>query len=205
MENCKAKFICSYGGKIQRDTHDHTKLSYVGGHTKILYIQRTMITFPTMLAKLAALFNAADGDVSFKYQLPGEDFDSLISVTDDNDLENMMIEYDQLRHTSATPARLRLFLFPNNNPPYQSLDSDSARPDMVISKPNGDAGVVVGTSSSFCSTLALPSKPDNDIIGSVDLDQYMDQCLLEEQFFPSIAGSAPYCSRPHTPFTTRYT
>ncbi|KAL4355865.1 hypothetical protein AHAS_Ahas09G0029400 [Arachis hypogaea] len=68
-----------------------------------------------MLAKLATLCNpaAASADVSFKYQLPGEDLDSLISVTDDDNLKNMMIEYDQLHSASPKIACMRLFLFPN--------------------------------------------------------------------------------------------
>ncbi|XP_016173975.1 protein SUPPRESSOR OF npr1-1, CONSTITUTIVE 1-like [Arachis ipaensis] len=133
MENYKAKFMCSYGGKIQRDTLDHTKLSYVGGHTKIVYVHRTTITFPAMLAKLATLCNAASAsaDVSFKYQLPGEDLDSLISVTDDDDLENMMIEYDQLHSASPKTARMRLFLFPNL-PLDSAAASSEPEPDPAV-------------------------------------------------------------------------
>lgn len=36
----------------------------------------------------------------------------MISVTNDEDLEHMMHEYDRLFKASAKPARLRLFLFP---------------------------------------------------------------------------------------------
>lgn len=63
------------------------------------------------MAKLSSL---CDADVCFKYQLPGEDLDALISVTNDEDLEHMMVEYDRLYRASAKPARLRLFLFPLN-------------------------------------------------------------------------------------------
>ncbi|KAE8659226.1 putative Oxidoreductase, zinc-binding dehydrogenase family protein [Hibiscus syriacus] len=55
-------------------------------------------------------------EVCFKYQLPGEDLDALISVTNDEDLEHMMMEYDRSHRASAKPARLRLFLFPLNPP-----------------------------------------------------------------------------------------
>ncbi|KAJ7946812.1 Octicosapeptide/Phox/Bem1p domain-containing protein [Quillaja saponaria] len=109
-QNYKAKFMCSYGGKIQPRSHDN-QLSYVGGETKIFAVDRN-IKFPNMISKLAAL---CDADVTFKYQLPGEDLDALISVSNDDDLEHMMHEYDRLFRASAKPARMRLFLFPVSN------------------------------------------------------------------------------------------
>ncbi|KAI8532504.1 hypothetical protein RHMOL_Rhmol11G0219500 [Rhododendron molle] len=106
--NYKVKFMCSYGGKINPRPHDN-QLSYNGGETKILAVDRN-IKFSALIAKLLALCDAVD--VSFKYQLPGEDLDALISVTNDEDLEHMMHEYDRLCKASSKPARLRLFLFP---------------------------------------------------------------------------------------------
>ncbi|KAI4299197.1 hypothetical protein L6164_032678 [Bauhinia variegata] len=121
--NYKAKFICSYGGgKIQPRSHDN-QLSYVGGETKILAVDRN-IKFPAMISKLSAL---CDADVTFKYQLPGEDLDALISVTNDDDLEHMMHEYDRLYRPSAKPVRMRLFLFPVDNQPPASFGSDRDR------------------------------------------------------------------------------
>jgi hypothetical protein len=117
----KAKFMCSYGGKIQPRPHDN-QLSYVGGETKILAVDRN-IKFPLMISKLCSLIEAPD--VSFKYQLPGEDLDALISVTNDDDLDHMMHEYDRLYRASARPARMRLFLFVNDS------DSVSNPPDPV--------------------------------------------------------------------------
>ncbi|KAI3702291.1 hypothetical protein L6452_28024 [Arctium lappa] len=105
--NYKVKLMCSYGGKIHPRPHDN-QLSYIGGETKILAVDRS-IKFSVLVAKLAAL---CDADVCFKYQLPGEDLDALISVTNDDDLDHMMTEYDRLYRASPKPARLRLFLFP---------------------------------------------------------------------------------------------
>ncbi|KVI01875.1 uncharacterized protein LOC112500631 [Cynara cardunculus var. scolymus] len=105
--NYKVKLMCSYGGKIHPRPHDN-QLSYVGGETKILAVDR-FVKFAAVNAKLTAL---CDGEVCFKYQLPGEDLDALISVTNDDDLEHMMHEYDRLNRASPSPARLRLFLFP---------------------------------------------------------------------------------------------
>ncbi|XVE66660.1 hypothetical protein DITRI_Ditri08aG0096200 [Diplodiscus trichospermus] len=110
-QNYKAKFMCSYGGKIQPRSHDN-QLSYVGGETKILAVERN-IKFSSMISKLSALCGGGgDADVTFKYQLPGEELDALISVTNDDDLEHMMHEYDRLYRASAKPARMRLFIFP---------------------------------------------------------------------------------------------
>ncbi|XP_077215408.1 uncharacterized protein LOC143849970 [Tasmannia lanceolata] len=124
--NYKVKFMCSYDGKIHPRPNDN-QLSYVGGNTKILTVDRN-IRFSAIISKLASLNNS---DVSFKYQLPGEDLDALISVTNDEDLEHMMLEYDCLVRGSPKPPRLRLFLFPLNpqistnfDPPQSDLKSD---------------------------------------------------------------------------------
>ncbi|MCL7036508.1 hypothetical protein MKW94_017110 [Papaver nudicaule] len=132
QNNYKVKFMCSYGGKILPRPHDN-QLTYVGGETKILSVDRN-IKFSGIISKLNSLsdFN----DVYFKYQLPGEDLDALISVTNDEDLEHMMIDFDRLiiNHRSNSgsnggsnkPARLRLFLFSlnNNNNPLSPTSSN---------------------------------------------------------------------------------
>ncbi|KAK6916235.1 PB1 domain [Dillenia turbinata] len=123
--NYKVKFMCSYGGKVQPRPHDH-QLSYVGGETKILAVDRT-IKFSSLTNKLNQL---CESEVCFKYQLPGEDLDALISVTNDDDLEHMMHEYDRMYRVSPKPARLRLFLFPINPPPVQpGFGSDEIKSD----------------------------------------------------------------------------
>ncbi|KAL9231929.1 hypothetical protein vseg_007087 [Gypsophila vaccaria] len=106
----KVKFMVSYGGKIQPRSHDNL-LAYVGGETKILALDRT-VKFIQVRSKLATLLSLNLNDVfTLKYQLPGEDLDALISVTNDDDLEHMMHEFDRLCKASSKPARLRLFLF----------------------------------------------------------------------------------------------
>lgn len=50
-----------------------------------------------------------------KYQLPNEDLDALISVSTDEDVENMMDEYDRIaQNQNPRSSRLRLFLFTKN-------------------------------------------------------------------------------------------
>lgn len=108
--------MVSYGGKIQPRTHDN-QLAYVGGETKILAVDRS-VKFSSLIGKLSSLIaedSSSSSPVSlssFKYQLPGEDLDALISVTNDDDLDHMMHEYDRLYRGSSRPARLRLFAFP---------------------------------------------------------------------------------------------
>ncbi|XP_041011642.1 uncharacterized protein LOC121255406 [Juglans microcarpa x Juglans regia] len=128
QNNYKVKFMCSYGGKIHPRPHDN-QLSYLGGETKILAVDRN-VKFEPMISKLSSL--SGDPDVSFKYQLPGEDLDALISVTNDDDLDHMMHEYDRLYRASAKPARMRLFLFSSpsaNQSASSSFGSDGARSD----------------------------------------------------------------------------
>ncbi|KAK1433188.1 hypothetical protein QVD17_10094 [Tagetes erecta] len=104
----KVKLMISYGGKIHHRPHDR-KLSYVGGDTKILTIDRN-INFSNLISKLNAICES-NSEIRFKYKLPGHDLDALVSVFDDEDVENMLFEYDLLRRISAAPIRLRLFVF----------------------------------------------------------------------------------------------
>ncbi|PIN21657.1 hypothetical protein CDL12_05640 [Handroanthus impetiginosus] len=112
----KVKLLCSYGGKILSRPTDR-QLSYVGGDTKILAVDRN-VKFSEIAARLNSLCNRDDGsEISIKYQLPGEDLDSLVSLIDDEDVEHMMVEYDRMQRISTKPARLRLFIFDCSGPP----------------------------------------------------------------------------------------
>uniref|UniRef100_A0A0C9S719 TSA: Wollemia nobilis Ref_Wollemi_Transcript_9923_2385 transcribed RNA sequence n=1 Tax=Wollemia nobilis TaxID=56998 RepID=A0A0C9S719_9CONI len=104
----RVRLMCSCGGKILPRPHDN-QLAYVGGDTRILAVERN-IRFATMINRLSSLWGTG---VSFKYQLPNEDLDALVSVTNDEDLENMMAEYDRLHKSGYKFSRLRLFVFPN--------------------------------------------------------------------------------------------
>ncbi|XP_074326991.1 uncharacterized protein LOC141664934 [Apium graveolens] len=112
-EEPRVRFMCSFGGKILPRPHDD-QLRYVGGDTRIVAINRHT-TFSSLLEKLAIFSGTTN--ISVKYQLPNEDLDALITITNDEDIENMMDEYDRLAHTHAPHsklARLRLFLFPTD-------------------------------------------------------------------------------------------
>ncbi|CAL9073549.1 unnamed protein product, partial [Musa textilis] len=113
----RVRLMVSYGGRIQPHRYHSSRLSYVGGETKILSLDRSA-RFPALLSKLASI-TASVSPLCLKYQLPGEGLDALVSVTDDDDLDHMMAEYDLLHLTSPTKPspRLRLFLFPVGPPP----------------------------------------------------------------------------------------
>nr|XP_017222426.1 PREDICTED: uncharacterized protein LOC108199209 isoform X1 [Daucus carota subsp. sativus] len=108
----KVKFMVSYGGKIQQKLQNH-QLSYVGGDTKILSVDYS-IKFLDIVAKVNSLFNINTSQFQLKYQLPGEDLDALVTLINDEDVENMMFEYYRAQLNSTKPMKLRLFLFPYN-------------------------------------------------------------------------------------------
>lgn len=121
----KVKLLCSYGGKIQSRPTDH-QLSYVGGDTKILAVDRA-VKFSEIVAKLNSLSRRNNGvEISVKYQLPGEDLDSLVSLIDDEDVEHMMVEYDRMQRISAKPPRLRIFVFNISVPPVKPVAVEPA-------------------------------------------------------------------------------
>lgn len=125
--HARVRFMCSFGGKILPRPHDN-QLRYVGGDTRIVALQRS-ITFSGFIAKLSKLSGISNLNV--KYQLPNEDLDALISVTTDEDVENMMDEYDRVAQSqNPRSARLRLFLFSKG---------DDSRNSSISSLLNGSA------------------------------------------------------------------
>ncbi|XP_054803028.1 uncharacterized protein LOC129306439 [Prosopis cineraria] len=104
----RVRFMCSFGGRILPRPHDN-QLRYVGGDTRIVAVNRS-ISFSGLLLKLSKLSGTTN--ITVKYQLPNEDLDALISVTTDEDVENMMEEYERVaQNQNPRSARLRLFLF----------------------------------------------------------------------------------------------
>ncbi|KAK9055661.1 hypothetical protein SSX86_026746 [Deinandra increscens subsp. villosa] len=102
----KIKFICSSGGKILPRPSDG-KLRYVGGETRIVSIQKN-ISWEELVKRTSEFCNLP---CTIKYQLPGEDFDALISVSSNEDLQNMIEEYNGLGNHDGS-MRLRIFLIP---------------------------------------------------------------------------------------------
>ncbi|KAK4779991.1 hypothetical protein SAY87_016097 [Trapa incisa] len=102
------KFLCSYGGKILPRYPDH-KLRYLGGETRVLAVDRS-ICFADLQQKLRKLCGVS---VFLRCQLPKEDLDSLVSITSDEDLANLIEEYDHICPSSKQPLssqKIRAFL-----------------------------------------------------------------------------------------------
>ncbi|CAO2839870.1 unnamed protein product [Amaranthus hypochondriacus] len=102
----KLRILCSFGGRILPRPSD-SKLRYVGGETRIISIRKN-ISWEELTLKTSGLCNQPH---SIKYQLPGEDLDALISVSSDEDLQNMLEEYNGMEKSAGSP-RLRIFLIP---------------------------------------------------------------------------------------------
>ena len=103
---------------------------------------------------------------TLKYQLPNEDLDSLISVTTNEDLDNMIEEYD--RTMSASPlksSRLRLFLFlakPETAASMGSLLDDAKSETWFVDALNGAGLISRGHSDSAAIDCLLEGDGNGD-------------------------------------------
>ncbi|KAH1148236.1 hypothetical protein GYH30_043067 [Glycine max] len=120
------KCLCSFGGRILPRPSDG-KLRYVGGQTRILRLRKD-ISWQELLQKALVMYNLVH---VLKYQLPGEDLDALVSVSSEEDLQNMMEECNLLDNRERS-QKLRLFLF--------SL-SDLEDAQFVLSSIGGDSEI----------------------------------------------------------------
>ncbi|KAK9706621.1 hypothetical protein RND81_07G139800 [Saponaria officinalis] len=138
------RLMCSFGGKILPRPHDN-QLRYVGGDTRIVALHRTAATYSTLVSKLSKLVGG--GEFTVKYQLPNEDLDALITVSCDEDVENMLDEFDRHQNNNNSSSnnnnnilkvpRLRLFLFPDNHTGMEETDNTSSRANSIASLLDG--------------------------------------------------------------------
>lgn len=162
--------MCSYGGHIVPRPNDKS-LCYVGGDTRIVVVDR-LTSLPDLTQRLSKTLLRSTSSSSFtlKYQLPNEDLDSLISVTTDEDLENMIDEYERLNSAGPTAgngnksSRLRLFLFLTKPESASSigslLDNSTKSEDWFLNALNGTTSGFSDSSSVNC-LLGL----DDDVLG----------------------------------------
>ncbi|CAN8312298.1 unnamed protein product [Cochlearia groenlandica] len=101
----KVKILCSFRGKILPRPGD-SKLRYVGGETHIISIRKD-ISWQELRQKVLEIYYRTH---VVKYQLPGEDLDALVSVSCDEDLQNMIEEYNDMENRGGS-QKLRMFLF----------------------------------------------------------------------------------------------
>ncbi|KAM4115332.1 hypothetical protein ACJW30_04G141000 [Castanea mollissima] len=94
------KFLCSYGGKILPRYTDGA-LRYAGGLTRVL----------ALMVKLGEFCGSS---VNLRCQLPTGDLETLISITSDEDLANVIEEYDRASSSSMNnrPLKIRAVLSP---------------------------------------------------------------------------------------------
>ncbi|XP_071692786.1 uncharacterized protein [Rutidosis leptorrhynchoides] len=184
----KLRLMCSYGGHIVPRPHDKS-LCYVGGDTRIVVVDR-QTTLPDLTNRLSKILlrsssssltsvasNAtATASFTLKYQLPSEDLDSLISVTTDEDLENMIDEYERLNCNNSSgdvskTSRLRLFLFPTKPESVTSigslLENSTKSEDWFLNALNGTTSGFSDTSSVNCllgldDDVLVPEKKDDN-------------------------------------------
>nr|GMD33957.1 polycystic kidney disease protein 1-like 3 [Ipomoea batatas] len=107
----KLRFMCFYGGHIIPRPH-HKSLSYVGGEKRIVAVDRGVSLAELRRHLSHTLLNGLQR-FTLKYQLPHEELDSLVSIANDEDLENMVQEYDRMIASPVRLPRLRFFLFPD--------------------------------------------------------------------------------------------
>ncbi|XP_027159170.1 uncharacterized protein LOC113760690 [Coffea eugenioides] len=204
----RVRFMCSFGGKILPRPHDN-QLRYVGGDTRIVAVNRHT-SFSSLLTKLSKL--SGTSNFSIKYQLPNEDLDSLITVTTDEDVENMMDEYDRLVQTHKS-ARLRIFLFPSDSDSRTSsisslLDGSIKRENWFVDVLNGGSGRGPGLERGQSEVSSIVSEVPDYLFGLDTSDdapresnsKLRSKSILSETHPGSDPGSpapvvsSPFCS-----------
>ncbi|CAN1301670.1 hypothetical protein LINPERPRIM_LOCUS25063 [Linum perenne] len=124
----KIKLLCSVGGNFLPRPGDG-KLRYVGGETRIISITKNL-SWMDLVRKTSCICIQPH---FIKYQLPGEDLDALISVSSDEDLQNMLEEYYGVENLGGSP-RLRIFLIPMGE--YDNFSSFVATTSIQQSSPD---------------------------------------------------------------------
>ncbi|MED6185223.1 hypothetical protein PIB30_054987 [Stylosanthes scabra] len=118
----KVSFLCSYDGEIKFDDQINQYI-YEGGVNKKLSVPSNINKFNDMMIELSDVSGIADL-AFFKYQIPGFDLETLVSVTNDRDLHNLMREFDP----GAPDEVKRIFLFAKENPSPSSLPPPPSPP-----------------------------------------------------------------------------
>ncbi|KAJ1282702.1 hypothetical protein BS78_03G071100 [Paspalum vaginatum] len=176
----RLRLMCSFGGRIVPRPTDKS-LCYLGGETRIVAVDR----HASLADVHARLSRSLLGGQPFtlKYQLPNEDLDALISVSTDEDLDNLVDEYDRIAAGSSSgggggssrTSRIRLFLFPAKPESSSSLGSlldDSSKSenwfvDALNSAISGSLdGIPRGISADSASVNCLLGLEDDSSVHS---------------------------------------
>ncbi|CAL5410527.1 unnamed protein product [Camellia sinensis] len=149
----KVKFLCSFGGKILPRPSDG-KLRYVGGETRIIRVSKG-ISWQELMQKTLTICSQAH---TIKYQLPGEDLDALVSVSCDEDLQNMMEECNVVEDGGS--KKLRMFLFSSSDLDDSQLGLGSMEGDSEIQYVVAVNGMDLGSRKN---SIGLGSTLENNL------------------------------------------
>ncbi|XP_057967713.1 uncharacterized protein LOC131157513 [Malania oleifera] len=168
-ENPRVKFLCSFSGSIMPRPQDG-KLRYVGGETRIVSLPRD-VSYEELMVRMRELY---DGATLLKYQQPDEDLDALVSVVNDDDVTNMMEEYDKLGSGDGF-TRLRIFLFshPDQDASSHFIDADERDSERRY--------VDALNSLNDVSDFRKQQQTESSIMSSVD------EVHMAEQFFNQVS------------------
>ena len=120
-----------------------------------------------------------------KYQLLGEDFDALIPVYNEEDLDHMMLEYDRMCRFSRKPTRLTVFLFPvpiNNN---NKASSDSMASTINLEQLSVDSLNTVHVPPSFEDSsprTTLPELATKDTVTKTEMKKFRGLHVVNDEF-----------------------
>ncbi|KAJ4954230.1 hypothetical protein NE237_031062 [Protea cynaroides] len=167
-ESPRVKFLCSFAGSILPRPQDG-KLRYVGGETRIVCLPRE-VTFEELMARMREIF---EGAALLKYQQPDEDLDALVSVVNDDDVMNMMEEYDKWGAGDGF-TRLRIFLFPH---PDQDASSHFDTDERETERRYVDALNSLNDGPDFRRSQLQQS--ESPTMGPVVAEQYFNPVSLE--------------------------
>ncbi|XP_062096490.1 uncharacterized protein LOC133802234 [Humulus lupulus] len=181
----KVKFLCSFGGKILPRPSDG-RLRYVGGETRIIRISKD-ISWQELMQKTLTIYNQTH---TIKYQLPGEDLDALVSVSCDEDLQNMM---EECLHGGGS-QKPRIFLFSSADLEDVQLGLGSMEGDSEIQYVVAVNGMDLGSRKN---SFALASTSGSN------LDELLGLNVEREHPSPELAGTSTVASAIHLPSSTR--
>ncbi|KAE8714940.1 putative cyclin-D6-1-like [Hibiscus syriacus] len=158
-------------------------------------------------------------NASVKYQIPNEDLDALISVTTDEDLENMMEEYKRLaQNQNPRLARLRLFLFSKGDDDSRAssisslLDGSVNREHWFLDALNSGANAS-GLESGRSEVSSIVSEVPDYLFGFDNSDEvqprgtklgtrhlFHDNISVSDPGSPApVVSSSPFCSTSSAP------
>ncbi|KAH0454513.1 hypothetical protein IEQ34_016437 [Dendrobium chrysotoxum] len=144
----KKKLCCKFGGKLMPRLSDGA-LHYVGGQKRLMAFSRD-ITLQEFYCKMEDIYG---GPVVICYKLSDQELDTLVSITSDEDLDNMMEECDYLLEASEYgSAKLQVFLFPpydRENSLAEFNDSESSHIVEVTSDANASKDNMEGPTSTL--------------------------------------------------------